>query len=104
MFFEQAGVPDAWNQYRQIDENKLAQSDGWADHETFFDVGHGLDVCNYKLFNCHNRDEIYGFHGNGAMFLMGDASVRLLDDSIDPDVFTSLFTRDGDDIVDANGI
>lgn len=99
MFFEQAGVPDYYNQYRVIEPDKSAQSDSWADHETFFDVGHNLAQCAYKLFNCHNTDEIYGFHGNGAMFTMGDASVRLVQDNIDPDAFASLFTREGEDIV-----
>jgi len=100
MFFEQAGVPDYWNQQRQIDPTRQAQSDSWADHETFFDVGHSLAQCSYQLFNCHNSDEIYGFHGQAAMFLMGDAAARLVQDSIDPDVFTSLFTREGDDLAD----
>lgn len=98
MFFEQAGVPDYYDQNRNIDDTKAAQSDSWADHETFFDVGHNLAQCGYKLFNCHNSDEIYGFHGDGAMFVMGDATVHLVQDSIDPDVFTSLFTRDAEDI------
>lgn len=99
MFFEQAGVPDYYDQYRQINPDKQAQSDGWADHETFFDVGHNLDQCNYKLFNCYNGDEIYGFHGSGAMFLFGDATVHLIQDNLDPDLFTSFFTREAEDIV-----
>lgn len=106
MLFEQAGVPDYYDQNRTLQTNHpitgkpvMAQSDSWADHETYFDVGHDLAMCNYKLFNCHNSDEIYGFHGNGAMFLMGDAVVRLVQDDIDSDVFTSLFTREAGDIV-----
>jgi prepilin-type N-terminal cleavage/methylation domain-containing protein len=108
MLFEQAGVPDYYDQYRNLQTNHpitgapvMAQSDSWADHETYFDVGHDLAQCNYKLFNCHNSDEIYGFHGNGAMFLMGDAVVRLIQDNIDSDAFTSLFTRQAEDLTDA---
>ncbi|MBX3435103.1 MAG: DUF1559 domain-containing protein [Pirellulales bacterium] len=104
MLFEQAGVPDYYDQFRMQDSTKQAQSDSWADHETFFDVGHNLAQCNYKLFNCHNADEIYGFHGNGAMFAMGDAAVRLVQDDIDPDVFTSLFTREAEDLADLSEI
>jgi type II secretory pathway pseudopilin PulG len=104
MLFEQAGVPDYYDQYGNIDPTKDAQGDSWADHEIFFDVGHNLAQCNYKLFNCHNGDEIYGFHGNGAMFTMGDAAVRLIFDDIDSDVFTSLFTREGGDMSDMSGI
>jgi prepilin-type N-terminal cleavage/methylation domain-containing protein len=104
MLFEQAGVPDYYDQHRNVDHEKKAQGDSWADHEIFFDVGHNLAQCGYKLFNCHNGDEIYGFHGNGAMFTMGDSAVRLIFDDIDSDVFTSLFTREGDDMVDLTGI
>jgi prepilin-type N-terminal cleavage/methylation domain-containing protein len=104
MLFEQAGVPDYYDQYRNVDHEKRAQGDSWADHEIFFDVGHNLAQCGYKLFNCHNGDEIYGFHGNGAMFVMGDSAVRLVQDDIDSDVFTSLFTREGADISQLDGI
>lgn len=104
MLFEQAGVPDYYDQYRNMltinpvtGNPASAQSESWADHETFFDVGHQLAQCGFKLFNCYNNDEIYGFHGNGAMFVMGDASCRVIQDDLDPEVFTSLFTRQGDD-------
>lgn len=107
MFFEQAGVPDRYDQNgnRMFDAsgNPLrAQSESWADHKTGFDWGHGLDPCNYKPFNCHNGDEIYGFHQGAAMFTMGDASARTFQDTMDLEVFTSLFTRNGDDIVNAS--
>jgi hypothetical protein len=106
MLFEQAGAPDYYDQYRNVsvNPNQQAQGDSWADHEIFFDVGHNIAQCNYKLFNCHNGDEIYGFHGNGAMFTMGDSAVRLIFDDIDSDVFTSLFTREGGDMADLSGI
>jgi prepilin-type N-terminal cleavage/methylation domain-containing protein len=104
MLFEQAGVPDYYDQYRNVDPTKDAQGDSWADHQIFFDVGHSLAQCRYKLFNCHNGDEIYGFHGNGAMFVMGDTAVRLVQDDIDPNVFTSLFTREAADMVELDGI
>jgi prepilin-type N-terminal cleavage/methylation domain-containing protein len=104
MMFEQAGVPDYYDQYGTLHPDKEAHSSGWADHESFFFWGHGLDKCGYKVLNCYNADEIYGFHENGAMFTMGDGSVRLFQDSLDPEVFTSLFTREGDDVVDASSL
>jgi prepilin-type N-terminal cleavage/methylation domain-containing protein len=109
MFFEQAGVPDRYDQYgnMMLDANgnpMRAQSESWADHKTGFDWGHGLDPCGYKPFNCHNGDEIYGFHNGGAMFTMGDASTKLFQDTMDLEVFTSLFTRNGEDTVDASAL
>jgi prepilin-type N-terminal cleavage/methylation domain-containing protein len=109
MWFEQAGVPDVYKQNGEIDLKadgtpKLAQSRSWADHQTNFSWGHGLDVCQYKPFNCHNSDEIYGFHQGGAMFVMGDASTKVYRDDMDLEVFTSLFTRNGEDVVDASAL
>jgi prepilin-type N-terminal cleavage/methylation domain-containing protein len=109
MFFEQAGVPDRYDQngnlvFKADGTAASAQSLSWADHQTGFDWGHGLNPCNYKPFNCHNGDEIYGFHPGGAIFTMGDASARLFQDSMDLEVFTSLFTRNGDDIVDSSAL
>jgi hypothetical protein len=107
MFFEQAGVPDRYDErgnlmYGANGQPLRAQSQSWADHQTGFDWGHGLDPCNYKPFNCHNGDEIYSFHPGGAVFTMGDASAKLLQDNLDVEIFTSLFTRNGEDIVDAS--
>jgi hypothetical protein len=109
MFFEEAGIPDVYDQYGNLSFDsagnpKTAQSTTWAHHATNFDWGHNLDQCNFKPFNCHNSDEIYGFHQGGAMFTMGDASTKVFQDSMHPEVFTSLFTRNGDDIVDASAL
>jgi prepilin-type N-terminal cleavage/methylation domain-containing protein len=110
MFFEQGGIPDVYDQNGNIEfdlatgKQKTANSRSWADHQTNFAWGHGLGKCNYKPFNCHNSDEIYGFHQGGAMFTKGDASTKVYQDTMDLEVFTSLFTRNGDDIVDESAL
>jgi hypothetical protein len=48
------------------------------------------------------QGEIYSFHPGGGMFGFGDGAVRFIDESIDPDVFVSLFTRDSSDIINEN--
>ncbi len=68
----------------------------WATYENWHDVH---NRCGNSMMNCHNGDEIYGFHAGGCFFGMGDASVQFIVESIDPDVFVSLFTRDSADIV-----
>jgi hypothetical protein len=57
--------------------------------------------CGTGLMNCTNDEEIYSFHVGGCYFTMGDGAVRFVEDNVDPDVFVSLFTRDGQDIIDA---
>ena len=51
------------------------------------------------MMNCTNDNEIYSFHIGGCNFTMGDGSVRLIQESLDPEVFMSLFTRAGADVV-----
>jgi prepilin-type N-terminal cleavage/methylation domain-containing protein len=59
--------------------------------------------CNTtQLMNCFNDEEIYSFHPGGCFYGMGDASVRFVQESIDPNAFVSLFTRDSDDVIDAS--
>jgi prepilin-type N-terminal cleavage/methylation domain-containing protein len=75
--------------------------DSWGNYENWYSVH---DRCGNSFMNCHNNEEIYSFHQEGAFFGMGDGAVRFISDSLDPDVFVSLFTRDGGDVVDASKI
>ena len=75
----------------------VATGRNWADHQSFFDVH---ETCGEtQMMNCTNDNEIYSFHVGGCNFTMGDGSVRLVQESIDPEVFVSLFTRAGNDVV-----
>jgi prepilin-type N-terminal cleavage/methylation domain-containing protein len=88
----------------QTDHNgpRLTQGgSSWADYDNWFDVH---DHCGNAMMNCNNNEEIYSFHLHGCFFGMGDGAVRFVDDSIDPDVFVSLFTRDAGDIIDGNAL
>ena len=104
MWFESAGRP-----IKYIDGNLAMTTRGeqiftsgghsWAKYENWYAVH---DECGGSFFNCHNDEEIYSFHNGGSYFGMGDGSVRFLTDSLDPDLFVSLFTRDGGDVVDGS--
>lgn len=71
----------------------------WGNYENWYSVH---DRCGNSFMNCHNNEEIYSFHKGGAFFGMGDGAVRFFADSIDPDVFVSLFTRNGADVIDSS--
>jgi hypothetical protein len=73
----------------------------WANYNNWFDVH---DHCGNAMMNCSNNEEIYSFHLHGCYYGMGDGAVRFVGDSIDPDVFVSLFTRDAGDIIDGNAL
>jgi prepilin-type N-terminal cleavage/methylation domain-containing protein/prepilin-type processing-associated H-X9-DG protein len=97
MLFEAAGRPDKWLRGGVLDESAVVTGAGWSNDLSWFDVH---DECGGgQMMNCHNDNEIYSFHPSGANFAMGDGSVRLFQESINPEVFTSLFTRQAGDIL-----
>lgn len=106
MVFEDAGRPEKFDQNKaQVEGITNAESTNattatgrnWADHQSFYDV-HEL-CAGTQMMNCTNDNEIYSFHVGGCNFTMGDGSVRLMQESLDPEVFVSLFTRSGGDLV-----
>jgi prepilin-type processing-associated H-X9-DG protein len=69
----------------------------WASDTAYFVVN---NFCGTgQLMNCGNRDEIYSFHTGGCNFVFGDGSVRFLPETIDPETFVSLYTRDGGEAI-----
>jgi prepilin-type N-terminal cleavage/methylation domain-containing protein len=88
----------------QTDRNgpRLTQAgESWADYNNWFAIH---DHCGNAMMNCNNEEEIYSFHLHGCFYGMGDGAVRFVDDSVDPDVFVSLFTRDAGDIIDPGAL
>jgi prepilin-type N-terminal cleavage/methylation domain-containing protein/prepilin-type processing-associated H-X9-DG protein len=69
----------------------------WADHRNYFCIDY---LCNgTQLTNCNNLNEVYSFHPGGCNYVYGDGTVRFHPESIDPEVFVSLFTMAAGDIV-----
>ncbi len=105
MWFETGAAPVQYKNGQPVPGNisgSTPETQGgtsWADFDNWYVVH---NRCGDSFFNCHNNEEIYSFHPSGAMFGFGDGSVRFIQDSIDPDVFVSLFTRDGEDVIDDN--
>jgi len=105
MFFEDAGRPDEWKSgrlVRTVGDQSFSgvTGTGWGDVESFFGVH---DECGGgQMMNCHNGNEIYSFHQGGCNFVMGDGSVHFIVESINPELFVSLFTRNADDVVDGD--
>jgi hypothetical protein len=103
MWFETGGRPLNFEEgNRQV--NNPANTQGgfsWSEYENWHDVH---EHCGTSMMNCQNDEEIYSFHVGGCYFTMGDGAVRFVEDSVDPDVFVSLFTRDASDIIDADAL
>lgn len=83
-----------------ISDGETQGGDSWANYENFYWIHPGKKAdCPKALMNCTNNEEIYSFHNGGATFGMGDGAVRFISTDINPEVFVSLFTRSGSDIV-----
>lgn len=98
LYFEDAGRPIHYDQRKQrIGAASKAKDGHWADPEGYFNVH---NYCgDLQMINCSNQNEVFGFHHGGAMFAVGDGSVRFESEQIAPQLFVALFTRAGGDIV-----
>ena len=108
MFFEDAGRPDFWYKGELITDTTQAtepiQGNGWGDPGSWFSIHWynnpgGKIFCGTQVINCTNNNEIFSFHNGGANFTMGDGSVHFISENIDLETFTSLFTRNAEDLV-----
>jgi prepilin-type N-terminal cleavage/methylation domain-containing protein/prepilin-type processing-associated H-X9-DG protein len=89
MLFEDGGRPEDW--VARTKQSGTTSGSRWADNNSYFNLH---DVCNgTSMINCNNNNEIYSFHYGGANFLLADGSVHFVSESIAPDPFVSLFTR-----------
>lgn len=103
MLFESAGKPNHYSHgVLQIDDPVPPEKYRWASHTAYDVIGAYALVCPITtLMNCDNYHEVYSFHPGGAVAAFGDGSVDFIRDSIDVDVFVSLFTRAAGDIIPA---
>ncbi|MCA9270408.1 MAG: DUF1559 domain-containing protein [Planctomycetales bacterium] len=96
LLIEDAGRPQRWEYGKQVDAGGVSGSQ-WASPEAYIVIA---ETCNQsQLMNCINAHEVYSFHAGGCMFVYGDGSVHFHPQSIDPNAFVSLLTRDAGDIV-----
>lgn len=82
-------------------QEKTQGGHSWAQFENWHAVH---DLSGTSMMNYNNDEEIYSFHIGGCFFGMGDGAVRFFQESIDPDAFVSLFTRDSEDVSDASSL
>jgi prepilin-type N-terminal cleavage/methylation domain-containing protein len=107
MWFETGGRPLVYEEGKPVFSGNAPRLTGnstggsWANYENWHDVH---EHCGTSMMNCTNNEEIYSFHLGGCFFTMGDGAVRFVEANVDPDVFVSLFTRDSQDIIDADAL
>lgn len=90
LFFEDVGRPYGYEAGRYTGQDKITGS-MWADVDAFY---YTHDACGDggQMMNCNNLNETFSFHPGGCYFLYGDAKVQFHPQTMDPEVFFSLFT------------
>jgi prepilin-type processing-associated H-X9-DG protein len=79
---------------------------GWADYDTGYSfhsfTQDGVTVPGVCHTSCTNDNEDYAFHPGGANYLMGDASVHFLKNSISNRIYVRLLTRASGEVLSAD--
>jgi prepilin-type N-terminal cleavage/methylation domain-containing protein/prepilin-type processing-associated H-X9-DG protein len=97
MWFEDGGRPLEYVGTSRTGSTNVPGS-RWANFESYWLI-HKTCASDSQIFNCSNNNEIYSFHKSGCNFLYGDGGVRFHPNSLNLDVFVSLFTRASGDII-----
>lgn len=81
----------------------------WAEPDNAIGVSKGINnnkspqggpaSCLWTVNNCGPFEEIFSFHSGGAHVLLGDGSVRFLNESLDLTVLRALATRNEGEVV-----
>ncbi len=101
MWFESAGKPYVYEGHRLVELNTSANSRyRWASQQTWMAIN---DFCgDGQIINCDNVSKPYSFHPGGTNIAYADASVQFHSEAIDPQVFVSLLTLAGSEIVNSD--
>ncbi len=80
----------------------------WAHWENYFHQHYWCDGrklgAGRQMFNCTNNNEVYSFHTGGCNFLFCDGSVRFMPATMDAEVYISLLTCNGNDVINAESL
>jgi len=98
MWFESAGKPLIYRQGYFIEDNPSKNSRfRWASPATWMAIN---DFCgDGQIINCDNISKPYSFHEGGTNIAYADASVRFHSEAMHPQLFVSLLTIAGREIV-----
>lgn len=95
LFFEMAGRP----QYYEGGKLGVRSITSFRWASTALSVRIDEYCGQRQIVNCHNSDELYGMHAQGLYVARADTAVHFVLETIDPDVFVSLYTMAGGEVI-----
>ena len=90
---ETAGRPQAYVRHRTTTQQITSHK--WFHSNLSISVN---AHCGGSLINCTNTSEVYSFHKGLAGFVHADGSTHFRDESMEPEVFISLYTMRGGEV------
>ena len=100
LLFEAAGRPDHFVSRQPVDADIMGtntQGLRWGSPDLALKLDEACE--GDQLINCHNWDNIYAFHQLGAMVAFADGAVEFMGQDVDPELFVSLYTISGRDMI-----
>ena len=94
LLYEDAGRPLGYTGSKPNGTNTVTGA-RWADVESYYSIH---DQRGGQMMNLHNNNENYSFHPGICMFVFGDASVRPVEELVDPEVFIAMVTASAGDV------
>ena len=73
--------------------DREATGAAWADRDQEYVIHN--QCLGGKMLCCHNDNEIFSFHIDGANFSFADGSSKFVEESVDPRVLIAIMTPDG---------
>lgn len=96
MFVEDGGRPFEYDMNKRQVGTMAGSGHRWASPDNYFAIDY---FClPSQLTNCSNYEELFSLHQGLCNYAMGDGSVRSFTDSVDPELFVTLFTRSAGDL------
>ncbi|MCA9239224.1 MAG: DUF1559 domain-containing protein [Planctomycetales bacterium] len=100
-YLESGGKPFEFVRGQQVSDDSGNTKYRWASPTNWMTIN---DVCNEtQIINCDNNNKPYSFHTNGTNVAYADGSVDFHREDMEPQVFVSLFTMAGQELVDSAG-
>jgi len=90
---EDAGRPMRWDNRTLTSATGNSTGSGWADYDNGYITGNDNPAGCHT--NCTNNNEVYSFHGSGAIHVMADGSVRMIRASLPITIFFGLISASG---------
>ncbi len=98
LLVESAGTPDHHVNGKQVPDAQMKVNSHyrWASKYRAINVN---QACENQIINCTSYQSVYGFHSENTAMAFCDGSVRVLQQTMEPEVFVAIYTMAGGEVL-----